>query len=365
MAREFLCIVSEANYGVQAIPTSPWVAGPGPSATPYQIPPFGANTTFYVRLDEGNAFSMRPRPQTVEVPYGGGLAIGAYRVSDKTELRGNLRMKLTTHIAPFVLAWASTRVDVTKAFPWTNNEPEGDLASCTIYHAIMRDDGSFRRRAYTGCKVDSWSLEISTDSQIGTLNLGLSGSVPIGWIYPVPPATAGTADPTATQFPAPTDWNLPIDPYMFSHSSVGVLINNPAGTFRRSLTTLTMTGTNTLARSFFNQRYIGKLRFTGRDISAAVRLEYQSTYNDRDTYEGVMNAQPTPTGGAAPYGTVPIPVSLTLNDGTHSMTMQLHSQNIFDPLDEDLALDDLYFQSSTLNNLWDATAGEDFSFQFT
>jgi hypothetical protein len=343
MSREFLLVVQENAYNLPPA-TAPviWT-----TASPYD--PYGtgtrSSTGYFIRLDEGNAFTMRARPQTVEIPYGGGLAIGAYRVSDKTELRGNLRCKLTTNLAPFLMSWATTRIDATQAQPWPTTIPAGDLASCSIYHAIMRSDGTFKRRLYRGCKVDSWALDISSDSQVGTLNLAVSGSTPQGNPYD------GSVDPDASQFPAPATNHLPRDPYLFSHSAAGVFVNNA---LRRNITQLTLTGTNTLARNFFNQRYLGSLTFTGRDTTAAMRLEYAATPDDRATYEGTL-----------PFGTTPIPVNITLNDGVHTMEIQLNTNNVIDPLDEDLALDDLYFQSSTHNNLWDPAVDTDFSFLFT
>src|ERR1700751_1661300 len=101
MAREFLLIVQESTYLTPVATPVVWTT----------TLPYNTATACYIRLDEGNAFAMRPRPQEVEIPYGGGLAIGAYRVADKLECRGNLRCKLTAGIAPFLLGWASTRVD--------------------------------------------------------------------------------------------------------------------------------------------------------------------------------------------------------------------------------------------------------------
>jgi len=335
VAREFALIVQESAYGIPVTTPVVWT-----TTTPYNTA-----TAFYIRLDEGNAFAMRARPQEVEVPYGGGLAIGAYRVTDKIECRGNLRCKLTAGLAPFILSWASARVNTGQTLPWPNTEPPGDLASCAVYHAIMRDDGSYRRRVYLGCKVDSWSLDMSSDSTVGTLNLGLSASTVQGNVYD------GSVDPTATVFPAPQDNNLPVDPYLFVHTAGTVVLNSVV---RRNIAQLTLNGANTLARSFFNQRFLGKLRFTGRKTTAACRLEYQTTPDDRVTYEGQM-----------PYGVTPVPVHITWDDGTHTLKIEMNANNVIDPLDEDLPLDGLYFQSSTYNNLWDATAHTDFAFSFT
>jgi hypothetical protein len=335
VAREFLLICQESAYKVPVATPVVWTTGTA----------YNTATAYYIRLDEGNAFGMRARPQEVEVPYGGGLAIGAYRVSDKIECRGNLQCKLTAGIAPFLLGWATTRVDAARTLPWPNAEPPGDLASCAVYHAIMRSDGTFRRRVYLGCKVDSMSLDISTDSQVGTLNLGLSGSTPQGNVYD------SSIDPPATAFPEPADNNLPVDPYLFVHTAGNVSIG---GTIRDYITQLTVNVANTLARNFFNQRFIQALQFTGRDTTLATRLQYRPTPDDRATYEGQM-----------PYGVTPIAVHFTLANGTNSLELQMNANNVMDPLDEDLALDDIYFQSSTHNNMWDATAHQDFAFLFT
>jgi hypothetical protein len=336
MAREFLMLVHESAYTVPVASPLVWTTATA----------FNTASAYYIRLDEGNAFAMRPRPQEVEIPYGGGLAIGAYRAADKIECRGNLRCKLTAGIAPFLLGWASTRVDAAQTLPWAQTtEPPGDLVSVAAYHAIMRDDGTFKRRAYLGCKVDSWALDMSSDSTVGTLNLGLSASVPQGNVFDA------STDPTAVTFPAPADNNLPVDPYLFTHTSGGVVLN---GTSRLNISQLTLTGTNTLARSFFNQRFIGKLRFTGRKTTAACRLLYVTTPDDRTTYEGSM-----------PYGVTPVAAQITWNTGTHTLVCNMNGQNVIDPLDEELPLDDLYLQSSTYNNLYDPTAHGDFAFSFT
>src|SRR5215831_17035264 len=99
-------IVAEATYNTAVATPVVWT-----TASTYPTLPFPAGTAYYIRLDEGNAFAMRPRPQTVEIAHGGGFAVGVYRASDKIECRGNLRCKLTMALAPFLLSWASTRVD--------------------------------------------------------------------------------------------------------------------------------------------------------------------------------------------------------------------------------------------------------------
>lgn len=327
--REFLMVVEESAYKTPVATPVVWT-----TATAYGL----ANASaYYVRLDGGNAFTMRPRPVQVEVPYGGGLAVGQSRVSDKLECKGRLQMKLSVAQAPFWLSWAAQRVGT--GTPWTTTEPAGDLASCAIYHAVQHSDGTFKRRVYLGCKVDGWGFSIGEDSTVGTLHLDLSGSTPQGNQFDA------SVDPTATTFPSPADDNLPSDWYVWIHSAGQLTI---AGTARSAIASLDVEVKNTLARSYYNSRFLQLLRFVGRKSTVASKLIYAPTPDDRTAYEGL-------TPGA---------VSIGLNNGTHGFTIGLNGQNVMDPFEDDLPLDNLYWQSHTDNNLWDNAAGSDFTVSF-
>ena len=295
---------------------------------------------YYVRLDGGNAFTMRSRPVVVTTPFGGGVAVPAYSVSDKQELRGRLQMKLSVTQAPFWLSWAAQRINSGQTAPWTTTEPVGDLASCSIYHAIQRADGTYKRRLYQGCKVDSWSLDISEASTVGTLSLDISGSTAQGNQFD------SSSDPTSGTFPSPADNYFPVDPFVFIHTSGLITI---AGSARSQITELKVDSRNVLARSFFNDRWIQLLRWVGRTTHVATKLLYAASPDDRTAYEGL-------TPGA---------VSIGMNNGAHGFTMDLKAQNIMNPLEDDLPLDNLYFQSNTENNQWDPSAGADFALSFT
>jgi hypothetical protein len=328
-AREFLMLVQESAFKTPVASPVVWT-----TALTYDT-----ETAAYLRLDEGNAFTMRPKPQMVEVPYGGGFAVGAYRVADKLEVKGNLRVKLTAGLAPFLLRWASQRINAGQTTPWVTTEPAGDLASCSVYHAIQRSDGTFKRRVYLGTKVDAWTIDCSMDSTVATLNLQLSASVPQGNQFD------SSTDPTNIVFPTPADNNFAIDPYLFIHTSGVISIG---GSVRNNITQLTAGAQNVLARSYFNSRFIQKLRFVGRKSTLGVKLEYAATPDDRTAYEGLTSEA----------------VSVAFANGTRTMTLSMNAQNVFEPMDDDLVLNDLYFQASTLNNLWDPSAGADLAFTF-
>jgi tail tube protein len=329
--REFLMAVEEGAYKTPAASPTIWA-----TSTTYGL----ANAqAYYCRLDGGNAFSMRPRPVQVEVPYGGGVAVGAYRVADKLECKGRLKMKLSVAQAPFWLSWAGVRIAGGTA-PWTTTEPNGDLASCSIYHAIQRSDGTFKRRVYLGCKVDAWTLACSEASTVCELDLEISASTPQGNAFD------SSSDPSSGTFPSPLDTYFPSDPFVWIHTGGAVTI---AGSARTAITELTVSSRNVLARSFYNQRFIGKLRWVGRKTTIATKLEYAASPDDRTAYEGL-------TAGT---------VSIGFNNGTHGFVLDCKAQNVMDPFEDDLPLDNLYWQSNTENNLWDNTAGTDLALTFS
>lgn len=330
--REFLMAVEESAFKTPVASPVVWN-----TSTLYGL---GNASAYYVRLDQGNAFTMRPRPVQVPIPYGGGVAIGASRVSDKIECKGRLRLLVTAATIPFWLSWAGVRIGSAQTTPWTTTEPVGDLASCSIYHAIQRSDGSFKRRVYLGCKVDGWGLEASESSTVATLNLEISGSTPQGNQFD------SSSDPTSTIFPSPADNNFATDYLLWIHTNALLTI---AGTGRSAITELKVDVKNTLARSYYNDRFAQFLRFVGRHSTVATKLLYEPTPDDRTNYEGLT----------------PETVSIGLNNGTHGLVMNLNAQNVMDPFEDDLPLDNVYWQSNTENNLWDPVAGSDFALSFS
>jgi hypothetical protein len=330
--REWLMIVEESAYKTPVVSPTVWT-----TSTTYGL----ANASaYYIRLDGGNAFTMRPRPAgTVTVPYGGGFDVPAYMVADKQEVKGQLTVKLCVSQAPFLLSWALLRINSGQTAPWTTTEPAGDLASCSIYHAIARPDGSVKRRVYLGVKPDGASFAINEGSTVGTLTLQLSASTPQGNQFD------SSTDPTAGIFPSPADNNFPIDPYVFIHAGGSSFITY-GGAVRTQFTDLTINVQNALARRWYANRYIQLLRLVGRKTTVASKLLYPlAAQDDRTLYEGLTSET----------------CSIELNNGTHGFTLGFNAQNVFSPFEDDLALNDLYFQSSTENNMWDPSAGSDFT----
>jgi hypothetical protein len=332
--REFLMIVEESAYKTPVVSPTVWTTG-----TTYGLANASAH---YFRLDGGNAFTMRPRPAgIVTVPYGGGFDVPAYSTSDKQECKGRLSVILSISQAPFLLSWAAQQVNGAQTAPWTTTEPAKDLASCSIYHGIARSDGSIKRRVYLGAKVDAWTLSVSEQSTVARLNLDLSASTPQGNQFD------SSSDPTSGTFASPADNNFPVDPYLFLHAG-GTNFVTIGGSVRTAFTELAISSQNTLARRWYANRYIQLLRFMGRHTTVATRLLYGPSPDDRTNYEALASES----------------CSIELGNGTHSVTFGFNAQNVFHPFEDDLPLNDLYMQSSTSMNHWDASAGSDFTLTF-
>jgi|GEM_PF-1149137 len=339
MSREFLLLVQESAYKT-------------PVTSPVYWPTASANA-FYIRLDRANVFTMRPRPVMVAVPYGGGVAIDAFRVSDKIECKGRLVIKLYAGpLSQFLLQWAAQQINTGQTSPWTTTEPAGDLGSVSIYHAITRSDGSIKRRVYLGAKVDGFDIDVSEDSTIATLSMDLSASTPQGNQFD------SSTDPTSTTFPAPTDSpnQMPENPYVFVHASGGLTI----GSARTQFQSLKLSVKNQMARRFWANRFVNLMRFVGRATTLEAQNFYVPSPDDRTDYEGLLGFQ---TSGTVPYSSTA--VTFELNNGTHSVTFGLNNNSVFTTFEDQLPLNDLYTQTMTITNQWDPTAGSDLALTFT
>ncbi len=333
--REWCYIVQESAYLTPATSPTVWT-----TSTTYGLSHFGAA---YVRLDGGNKFTMRARPTgIVDTVYGGGLDVPAYKISDKIECKGQLTLQLTVGQAPFWLSWWLSRI-VGGTAPWTTTIPVGDLASCSVYHAVTRSDASIKRRVYLGTKVDSGTLSVSEGSTIVTLQLNLSASTPQGNQFD------SSTDPTSGTFPAPADNNFPIDPYVFINAG-GSSYFTYAGAVRTQFTELTLSVQNELARKWYANRFLQLLTFVGRKTTLATKLLYPASgQDDRTLYEGLT----------------PESTSIEMNNGTHGFTIGLNAQNVLTPFEDDLPLNDVFMQASTSNNMWDPSAGSDLTLTIT
>jgi hypothetical protein len=324
-APEFLWLVKESSYGV---PMSNPVAG---------------TDALYIRLTDGNAFTMVATPVIQEIPYGGGLAVTAEAVSDFTAVQGSLRTKLYPSQAPLLLGWLLTRVGADQAQPWPTTEPPGDLASVSAYHAVQRSDGTYKRTRYAGVKPLSGRLACARPAPIWTLSLDLVAQRNVGNLHD------GSADPTAAEFPAPGEADYPTGPYLFLHSAPqdgqgGFQV----GTVRTQYESLAIAVRNALDARPFESRFLQVCSFRGRASTLEAHLRLKATPDDRAAYEALV-AQAT---------------RLTLNDGTHTCVLDFRGQNTITKLPHDLPLDKVFMITLALKNRWDPAAGGDVQVSF-
>lgn len=335
MAREFLMIVEESAFLTPVTTPTIWTTSTTYGLANYQ----GA----YVRLDGGNAFTMRDRPVgAVTVPYGGGVAIDAYMVHDKEECVGQLTCKLTIGLAPLLLSWAGVRI-AGGTSPWTTTIPNGDLASCTVYHAVTRGDGTIKRNAYTGVKVSSFGIVTGEDATDVTLTLNLVASACQGNSFD------SSTDPSAGTFPAPADNNFATDAFVYTHTG-GANYFTFGGAVRTQFSEVNIQVQNKLARKWYANHYAQLIQFVGRKTTLASKILYPpSAQDDRTNFVNMASEA----------------CSIKFNNGTHGFVMNLNAQNVFTPFEDDLPLEGIYMQSSTENNMWDPSAGSDFTLTFT
>jgi hypothetical protein len=305
--------------------------------------PVAGTDSIYIRLTDDNSFGIMPKPQTVTVPYGGGQAIDAEMLSDFTECTGNLSTLLYPTQALFILSWALARINAGQTSPWTTTERPGDLASVSCYHAYMMNDGTIKRQRYAGTKVTSLRLEASRGDTRWKCTLGLTAQKNIG--NPVD----ASADPDATEFPLPGDADLPVGPYLFTHSSGGLLLGTGSGTVRSQYESLALNVANTIDARPFESRWVQVMEWHGRRSTLDVELRLKVTPDDKTAYEA-LTAQTC---------------KLTLTQGARSVVLDYKGANKLGNLDRNLPLNKVATRRLTIANLYSSAAGTDIDFTVT
>ena len=381
MSREFVLFVLEGGSG-----TTPYCTPVPPAASaniwttaattgvPSTASGANAYSAFYVRLDGGDAFTVRPRPVTVSVPYGGGLAIDAFTVSDKQEVVGSYKTKLYAGaFGQFLFQWAMQQVNSLGyvgvggvATGWqygpasgTAGNACGNLPSVCAFHAIQRADGTYKQRLYYGLRVTSMNFTLSEGSTIGDMTLGLTGAYaagnPFSYLNSADPTLQTFAVPatvpvfgtgtTASTWCPPSTQNYPVTPWLFidtSNSAGGgaagsVTIGAGAGTQRTAFQSLQMNVTNKIPKRYWANRFVSVNQFVGRELTCSVQNYYVTTPDDRTQYESVASQL----------------VNIQLGDGVHAVTITMNTNNVIKTLEDSLPLDDIYTQTINLTSQFD------------
>jgi hypothetical protein len=319
-AREYLLVVKESALN-----------------TPMASPVLNTDM-FYIRLAEGNSFKMRAKPVIQTINYGGGFAVAAEAISDRYDVTGSLDTILYPTQAQFLLDWSSTRINSGQTLPWVTTEPPGDLASCTVYHAIKQSTGAYNLKQFSGVKITSWKVDVSSDGTIAKLSLGLMGSKQVGF-------GTETGDPTSTPFPAPAETSYPTGPYTFAMTSGQLSIG---GSTRSGYASLSIDVSNVIDGEWFETSYRQVIQFQGRSSKLMTKLFYKPSPNDGIAYE-LLTAQAA---------------SVTFVNGVtnQNLTVTYNGQNTITDLPYDLPLDKVYMIDMTLQNRFDPSAPGDISF---
>lgn len=327
--REVLMFVREGSYGTPNLTTGAPTTGA-----------FG-----YIRLDQGNAFTMQAVPFRQEIAFGGGFNMPALRIGAGATVTGTLRTHLYRSQAADLMGWAMTRIPTGRATPWTTTDascvmPLGDLASMSLYHGIYDNCGTLTRTAYRGVKVQSLRLSCSEQSPIVVAEFNLIAQ------KPDPDDDYGGADstgPDATEFPLPDGDDYPTDPYVLQHSTLTVdsTVTDYAG--------FTLSVNNTLQAHRFEGLFLRRCNLHGREVTLASPLLYKTTPD----YLADFRAQ------------TPMDVDLVLDDGTGAATFDLQENAVYTEATRDTPLDDAYMLNATIKAMWDGTAGTDFAFSYS
>jgi Phage tail tube protein len=319
-AREYLLVVRESALN-----------------TPIMSPVLGTDM-IYIRLADGNAFKMRAKPVIQKVSYGGGFAVAAEAISDHYAVEGTLDTLLYPAQAQLLLDWATTRINSAQTSPWTTTEVPGDLASCTVYHAIRQSTGAYNLKQFSGVKVTSAKIDVSREATIAKLSLGLMGSKQVGF-------GTETGDPTSTPFPAPAETSYPTGPYTFAMTAGQLSIG---GSTRTGYASLGIDIKNAIDGQWFETSFRQVLQFLGRESQLSTKLFYKPSPNDGITFESL-------TAQAA---------EVTFQNGVtgQNLTINFNGQNTISDLPYDLPLDKVYMIDMTLDNRFDPSAPGDFVF---
>ena len=320
-AREFLYIVQESALG-----------------TPVTTPSVGT-TSIFIRLIDSNAFSMIAKPVQVKIPYGGGLAKNSEIVSDRYACVGNLKTNLYGSQAAFLMGWAATEINAGQTLPWTTTELPNDLASCTVYHGIQTSTGVFLKKAYGGCKVSSWKIEVSDQATVTSLSLGLTACTQ---------SAMGTlsGDPT-TALPTPTEAEMPLGPYKFTMLAGGLTLG---GASRTQFSSLAITGTNALDGQWFESAGLSILNYHGREVMLESDLFLKLSPDDRSAYE-------------AASATAAV-VVFTNGVSNQNMTIDMKGENVITDLPFDLPIGTAFKQKLQITSTLDQSAGTDLAISF-
>lgn len=285
-------------------------------------------------LAGANSFRHMTTPQYWRLVCGTGFAVPSHSGTETTAVGASLTVPLAYGHAAFLLGWACGRINAAKTSPWATSEPAGDLPSCRIEYAWTTFDGTLKTKAWTGCKVASWTLAGNADAKAPmSIALQVVGSKPIGNTYdPLPDPTVAVPDPDEKA----SDWLL------FQHLRDGLTVG--AGK-RTNWKSIEIASQNRLKPYFDESRFANAIRLGGRTTTIKANLRLKPSPDDRATWE---------TGGA-------LAMSAEFKDSATKIHFDFGPRNFLDSVSEDYPEDaEVYYDLSATNHV-DPATGTDFS----
>jgi|GEM_PF-4626623 len=276
-----------------------------------------AGTKTIIQIDGANPFTMRRQPVEWAIRTAGGYNLRWQKGSAKAQYNGTLN----------TLMYGSQMAQI---FPLIASSDNVTLPSFTVDHAIQMDDNSstFVYRRYLGVMVQQAQISAAESNQLMRMQLQLIGQK--------------DATITDTDFPEPAVDDYPIDaPYVFEMSSGSFTL----GASRVEFEEFNLTIRNILDPRFFASQFLTRCKYCGRDVDFSTRFPYIVTV-DRSNYESVTS----------------VSAAITFTNGAHSIGVNLHSNNFYGSVQDDLALDKVFLQSIDMQAYMDVTAVTDATF---
>jgi hypothetical protein len=324
-SREALLAVTESAYG-----------------TTTSTPTLGTDK-WYFNLPDSDSFQAEMQPVMQEIAYGGGIAIPFDVRADHYQTQVAWKGLVYPSLDNFLLNLAAQRIPTGQASPWTTTEPVGDLASATLYHYWQhRGSATPVRKKYLGCKLQSLSLDCSRQDPKLKFSASLVAQKEQGNAI----ETGPPADPDSTEFPAPTDAQLPLGPYLFSHSSTNFSVGGAAVTKYQSLS---IKITNALDVLYFENKFPSDVAFCGRTIEVTFQHLLLGTPTYRTFYQGLTDKA----------------TSVKFDNGTNSFKIDLLDQCHFTAYSRQLGLGKEFLETITIKARLDISSGTDCTLTFT
>jgi hypothetical protein len=317
--REFARIITESVFGT-------------PTSTPVLDTDYLA-----LRLESPGQLGVRYDPERWTLNDGKGMNLLHLTGSERGMPSGRLSMKLYREHAPVILKWIFQQI-TSGSVPWTQTDRTGDLASCTIQHAIVLEDSgaTVERRQHFGNKVRRATLRADNTSDLWTVELDIVGKTSAGLTLDL------STDPDATAFPEPALADFPDNPYTFQD-----ITSLKIGSTRTEVSSVEITVENTLDPRYFLARHPSMIRYISRRITMSATLLYASAA-DRASYENLTA----------------VDSELIVDDGSDSWKLDMFGSPRITTISDQINHDKAHDQVLTITSFLDNTAGTDATLSF-